>query len=346
MDFINRFLKKINIINYFVKNSRFSRLGSVYNSTSPSKQLNITSSIVNMFLYGVKQYYNGYFYIKRNTNYIFICKVVENINLKIKSFFYNKPKVPTFVLNVYKLYDNNKEYFLEEENKENIYSNILSTSEKNFLLLKHYKESLYKRGKTFASKTSELSGSASSVTPPLLQNEKEEIKDSIIIVNNNYIHLSKRLDKDDKVVIPDSNSFDSFVISRVSHLSSVCDSTSSTEYIEKHLQNHESPLSISETKILLENSKMSTIKFLFIQYKNNITQQTVEISLDNMYYITGNQLFSPAFVYKCLKDCSKESMFSIDYTIKLMDNTISIVNINSNQYIELGEHEYSIITEK
>lgn len=89
--------------------------------------------------------------------------------------------------------------------------------------------------------------------------------------------------------------------------------------------------------------KESKTKFIYIIYINNVTKETVELTLDKEMYKIGNQLFSPAFVYKLLFDVYKESKFNIDYTIEIIDNQVVMFILNKNKIIELYEEGYGII---
>lgn len=88
--------------------------------------------------------------------------------------------------------------------------------------------------------------------------------------------------------------------------------------------------------------KNSETKFIYIIYINNETNETVELSLDKEMYNVGNQLFSPAFVYKLLMDQKQESKYNMDYIIELIDNHVNIIKIKQNKIIELTEEGYTI----
>lgn len=249
---------------------------SELSATPPSIQIqldNIKQKILNFYIYGIKQYYNIYFYIKNLSIVNYTCKIIENINLYIGNYFYNKiNKNPDFdlrVMNLYNYIHEKNKYFFEEDTKELIIFkeiNKLSTFDKQYLLTTNYLDVYDHKFKN------------------------KYLKDSIIILNDKYIYVCQ-----DNKITPD--------------------------YIET----------------------VSKIKFIFILYINNKTNQTSEILLNDDYYISGNALFTPAFVYKCLKNNNNEDMFYIDnYTIKIIDNSINKIEINNNEYIELKENSYMI----
>ena len=86
----------------------------------------------------------------------------------------------------------------------------------------------------------------------------------------------------------------------------------------------------------------SNVKFLYIEYHNKITDEIVEIFLNHEYYINGNQLFSPAFVYKLLGNRLESKKFNMNYSIHLIDNNIKTIEIKNDEYVELNYHDYEI----
>lgn len=90
------------------------------------------------------------------------------------------------------------------------------------------------------------------------------------------------------------------------------------------------------------NKTPSKVKFLYTEYKNNRTGVTVELHIDQDYYISGNQLFSTAFVYQLLQNRLEQSHFDMDYTVQLVDNRIQTAVLQNNEYIELHNETYDI----
>jgi len=60
------------------------------------------------------------------------------------------------------------------------------------------------------------------------------------------------------------------------------------------------------------NKLPSNTKFLYIEYRNNETGENVEIHLEPDYYISGNQLFSPTFVYEMLQKRGQQSKIEMN----------------------------------
>ena len=92
------------------------------------------------------------------------------------------------------------------------------------------------------------------------------------------------------------------------------------------------------------NKHLSKTNFLYIEYLNNITKENAELFLNHEYYISGNQLFSPAFVYKMLKNRSQSHLFNMDYTIYLLDKNINRIELHNDQFIQLHAKTYEIKT--
>lgn len=90
------------------------------------------------------------------------------------------------------------------------------------------------------------------------------------------------------------------------------------------------------------NKKPSKVKFLYVEYKNNRTGVTVELHIDQDYYISGNQLFSSTFVYQLLQNRMEQSHFDMDYTVQLVDNRIQTVVLQHNEYLVLYDEIYDV----
>lgn len=258
MEFIKDIFKKLSEIDYH--SIMVNPLSNCYLIVKKKVTYQVKSVLFDCFVWGVRTYFNIYFSVCKKITHIKKYNFVETIC----NFFKKTPKNPTFTLNVLTLYFIDKEYHFENLHKEIIYYD-LTQNKKQKLLTQYY------------------------INTHSNKNYSKEIIDSIISINDNYIHVCQ-------------------------------DSKVTSNYIEKN----------SETK------------FIYIIYINNVTNETVELSLDKDMYKVGNQLFSPVFVYKSLRDLHQESKFNMDYMIEIIDNKVVILKMNKNKMIEITENGYEI----
>ena len=83
--------------------------------------------------------------------------------------------------------------------------------------------------------------------------------------------------------------------------------------------------------------------FLSIEYNNPNMKTTISLNLDKRYLISGNELFSPCFVLKCLNYQNEPYVFDKNYKLTILDSGINGLTLNSNQYIRLTDSKYEVI---
>jgi len=87
----------------------------------------------------------------------------------------------------------------------------------------------------------------------------------------------------------------------------------------------------------------SSIHFLSIMYKHPLMEYDIDIQMDNSWFMNGNEILSPSFIYRLLEYQTQKFVFDMDYQIIIMDENINILYLNSNQYMFILEHGYEII---
>jgi len=87
----------------------------------------------------------------------------------------------------------------------------------------------------------------------------------------------------------------------------------------------------------------SSIHFLSIMYKHPLMDYDIDIQMDNSWFMNGNEILSPSFIYRLLEYQAQKFVFDMDYQIIIMDENINILYLNSNQYMFILEHGYEII---
>lgn len=84
--------------------------------------------------------------------------------------------------------------------------------------------------------------------------------------------------------------------------------------------------------------------FLSIEYSHPQMKNTIPITIDPKYLVTGNELFSPCFIFKCLNYQSEPYVFDTNYKVNILDSNIKNVVITSEKYVRLSLKTYEILT--
>ena len=93
--------------------------------------------------------------------------------------------------------------------------------------------------------------------------------------------------------------------------------------------------------------------FLSIVYKkegkngeNGEEYPPISIDLDRGYYMKGNIILTPAFILRELsyRNIPKDLFDPQNYTVEIMDQTLNIFTVQSDQYILLDNDTYKVIT--
>lgn len=82
--------------------------------------------------------------------------------------------------------------------------------------------------------------------------------------------------------------------------------------------------------------------FLSIEYKHPYMNKIIPITIDTKYLMSGNELFSPCFILKCLNYQSEPYIFDTDYSIIILDSELKNITLKHNQYIRLFDKKYEI----
>ena len=90
----------------------------------------------------------------------------------------------------------------------------------------------------------------------------------------------------------------------------------------------------------------SKIKFICIEYVHKEMSNSIEIKLEEGYYISGNELFTPTFVLRLLEYQSNSYFFDENYKIRIMDSECKIIEFGFESYLLLTENGYEIIDDE
>lgn len=89
----------------------------------------------------------------------------------------------------------------------------------------------------------------------------------------------------------------------------------------------------------------SNVKFINIEYTHSSQDKLIDLKLEQGAYMTGNELFSPAFVLNALENQSEPYHFDMDYELKIIDSDVKSFSINSNQYILIDSENTYVVKE-
>jgi len=102
------------------------------------------------------------------------------------------------------------------------------------------------------------------------------------------------------------------------------------------------------SRLLYDNDNICDVKptrnyFLSIEYEHPKMETAISFNLDKRYLISGNELFSPCFVLKCLNYQKEPYVFDKDYSLSILDSDIKNITIGSGNFIRLTENKYEVV---
>lgn len=100
--------------------------------------------------------------------------------------------------------------------------------------------------------------------------------------------------------------------------------------------------SMNDTVIFPDDSSFSDFEPLSITYSHPKMKTTIDLKLSKSMFITGNQLFSPIFVKRCLEYQEDDYYFDLDYVITIIDKNVQITTIRSSEYLLVNTSTISI----
>lgn len=88
----------------------------------------------------------------------------------------------------------------------------------------------------------------------------------------------------------------------------------------------------------------SEVEFLGIEYRHPKMSAPIALSLPKSMYIVGNELFSAAFVLRCLQyePLWTSFVFDKEYVLTIMDDNIQQYTLGHNEYIVLEKDKFRV----
>jgi hypothetical protein len=69
---------------------------------------------------------------------------------------------------------------------------------------------------------------------------------------------------------------------------------------------------------------------------------TVSLDIPEEMMQIGNELFTPAFIYRLLDHTSQSMVFDLDYHLVIVDEYLNSSNLDSGKYVVLEKDRYRV----
>ena len=84
----------------------------------------------------------------------------------------------------------------------------------------------------------------------------------------------------------------------------------------------------------------TTVRPILVEYAHPDMAETIELEIDDSWWVVGNELLTPSFVLRALEYQPHSFYFDKDYKIRLMDQHFNIMEFGSDTYIEIMADGY------
>lgn len=82
---------------------------------------------------------------------------------------------------------------------------------------------------------------------------------------------------------------------------------------------------------------------LTVEYTHPEMSNPIILTIDSGYFVENNEILSPTFVHRCLLMQSEPFVFDYKYKLKIMDNKIKTIHLDSNFFILIKKTGYELI---
>jgi len=83
--------------------------------------------------------------------------------------------------------------------------------------------------------------------------------------------------------------------------------------------------------------------FINVTYTHPIMKEPIFMTIGKEFFYENNEILAPIFIKRYLEHQPLNYHFDMDYIIKIMDNDLKVFELTSNQFIRLGESDYSVV---
>jgi hypothetical protein len=87
----------------------------------------------------------------------------------------------------------------------------------------------------------------------------------------------------------------------------------------------------------------SDTHFLSVTYKHPEMQTSIDLTINNGWFMEGNEILSRSFIFRELYYQSKSFVFDEKYTLEIIDRNINIIELGYYEYIEIKNDSYEIV---
>jgi hypothetical protein len=209
-----------------------------------------------------------------------------------------------------------------------------------------YKEKYQTNGDLPLSETLHTYDVWNTVTPEYLQDHDHEI---VLILKSDGKYLSRvsrfaEPPGDTKRRFPIDSPFGSAseacnleppsVVLRLSTENSLKDRGSQSEVSGDQKSKPHSPDVFTPTRMQL---------IISVEYTQPRMKEGIMLDVPREFMNVGNEILSPAFVYRCLKYQNKPFYFDMDYTVKILDSFVSASEVKSDEMVVFEKTGFQIV---
>ena len=155
------------------------------------------------------------------------------------------------------------------------------------------------------------------ITRPLT----EELKQSFV---NAFTHISPNGTNDNII----QNGTDSIVVLKMMNKYKIALCSA------KNVDPNKTPTMLTTDDIVAVPSRYY---LLSASYSHPDMNKSIQLKVPKEMFMTGNQLFSPAFVCRTLFYQEKPFVFDMNYTIHIIDKDVNQITLSSKQFLQIGE---------
>ena len=80
-----------------------------------------------------------------------------------------------------------------------------------------------------------------------------------------------------------------------------------------------------------------------VEYTHPRMNEGIMLDVPREFMNVGNEILSPAFVYRCLKYQNKPFYFDMDYTVKILDSFVSASEVKSDEMVVFEKTGFQIV---
>jgi hypothetical protein len=87
----------------------------------------------------------------------------------------------------------------------------------------------------------------------------------------------------------------------------------------------------------------SSVSFIYAEYRHPEMKTPIEIKIDKRYFLNGNELFTPLFLFRILQYQPLPFLFDDSYSVHLMDLNANVIILDNNHYIKIHMNDYDVM---